>query len=86
MSNIHREKIRAVFQRFITDESEMDAIFRGVPILTAVSIDSLALVHLVTELEKEFGIRFDLDTVEQVFENIHSLEAFLAGESPKDAR
>lgn len=86
MSKVNKERIKEVFQRFITDETELDAIFQGVPILTAVSIDSLALVHLVTELEKEFGIRFELDTLEQVFENIHTLEAYLTTTSPKDAR
>ena len=78
-----KARIRTIFNHFVTDEAELEAVFRGEPILTAASIDSLAMVHLVTELEKEFDVRFDYETIEQVFENIHTLAAFLAENSGK---
>jgi len=71
------ERLKSIFQRFVTEEEEMTAVLRGEPILEATSMDSLAIVHLVTELEKEFGTRFDLETLEQTFENIHTLQTFL---------
>ena len=79
MSNATQERIKNVIQRFVTNEAELNAIFQGEPILESVSIDSLAVVHMVTDLEKEFGIRFELETVEQVFESIATLETFLTG-------
>lgn len=72
-----RERIRNIFERFVTEEEEMAAVLQGEPILEATSMDSLTIVHLVTELEKEFGTRFDLETLEQTFENIHTLQTFL---------
>ena len=80
MSNSTQERIKDVIQRFVTNEAELNAIFQGEPILESVSIDSLAVVHMVTDLEKEFGIRFELETVEQVFESIATLETFLTGQ------
>lgn len=79
MSNSTQERIKDVIQRFVTNEAELNALFQGEPILESVSIDSLAIVHMVTDLEKEFGIRFELETIEQVFDSIATLEAFLTG-------
>lgn len=77
MSNATQDRIKLVIQRFVKDEAEFNAISRGEQILETVSIDSLTVVHMVTDLEKEFGIRFELDTLEQVFESINTLENFL---------
>ena len=71
------ERIKTILRRYVADDAELDAVFRGEPILTVASIDSLAMVHLVVDLEKEFGVRFDHETIERVFENIHTLAAFL---------
>ena len=84
-ADVDRSTVRQAFGKFVTDEAELDAVFRGEPILAVVSIDSLAVVHLVTELEKEFGVRFDHETIEQAFENIDTLTAFLGGASEGDA-
>jgi acyl carrier protein len=78
-----KDRIRETFSRFITDEGELDAVFSGERILTAVSIDSLTMLNLVTELERDFSIRFDYETIEMAFEDIHALSAFLGGESGK---
>jgi acyl carrier protein len=75
------DRIRMVFQAFVTEESELEAVFRGKPILTALSVDSLTMVTLVTELEKVFDVRFDYETIELDFQDIHSLSAFLSGKS-----
>ncbi len=73
------DRIRQVLQKYVTDEAELDAVFRGEPFLTATSADSLTMVHIVTDLEVAFGVRFDLTTIEQVFETVHTLAAFLGG-------
>ncbi len=74
-----KDRIREIFSRFVTDQGELDAVFSGVPILAACSIDSLTMLSLVTELEKDFCVRFDYDTIEMAFEDIHALAAFLSG-------
>jgi len=73
-----KDRIRRVFLRFVTEEGELDAVFSGEPILNALSIDSLTMLNLVNELERDFGVRFDYDTIERVFEDIHTLSAFLS--------
>ena len=54
MTEMTIERLKNIFQRFVTEEEEMTAVLQGEPILEATSMDSLAIVHLVTELEKEF--------------------------------
>jgi acyl carrier protein len=66
-----------VFARLISDQEELDAILRGEPILQAATIDSLTMMHLVAELEKEFGMRFDLYTIENSFETVNTLAEVL---------
>jgi acyl carrier protein len=73
-----KDRLREVFQRFVTEESELDAVFSGKPILTALSIDSLTLLNLVNQLERDFDVRFEYETIENVFEDIHTLAAFLS--------
>jgi acyl carrier protein len=77
------DRIRMVFQGFVTEKTELDAVFRGEPILTALSIDSLTMLNLVTELEKVFNVRFDYETIELVFQDVHSLSAFLSRKSER---
>jgi hypothetical protein len=77
MTKSTRDRIGDIFGVFVTDEDELAAVFGGAPILAAVSLDSLTMLKLITELEVEFGKRFDMDTIEQVLETIDSLAAYL---------
>jgi acyl carrier protein len=74
-----RGRLRAVFEQFVADATELDAVFAGAPIIEAVSIDSITLVFLVTAIEKEFSVRFDYRSIEESFANVDSLLAFLCG-------
>ncbi len=80
-----RSEIIEVFRRFISSDDEIDAIEKGKPIMSAISIDSLTMVHLVTDLEKTFNTRFDYETIEYVFETIHTLETFLCDENKENS-
>lgn len=82
MAANNADRVGEVLRRYVTDEAEMAAVLKGEPFQTALSIDSLTMVHVVTELEKEFGVRFDPETIDKVFETINSLLAFL-GEAPE---
>ncbi len=79
MTSSDKERIAGVFRCYVTDEAEMEAVLRGDEIMEAVSIDSLTMLQLVTDLENEFGTRFDLDTLERTFATIDSLAAYLGG-------
>lgn len=81
MTDGEQDRLRSVFRRYVRDEAELDAVFRGVPILTAISIDSLAMVYLITEIENEFSVRFDYASIERVFHDLTSLTAFVTGGS-----
>jgi acyl carrier protein len=74
-----RTRLRAVFERFVTDPAELDAAFAGAPILDAVSVDSITLVHLVATIEKEFAVRFDYRSMDESFATVDSLLAFIGG-------
>ena len=77
MSQTTKERIGAIFKKYVVDEDEWTAVLGGEPILTVVSLDSLNMLKLITELEVEFGKRFDMDTIEQTQESIDSLAAYL---------
>lgn len=77
MTSNHKDRIAEVFRRYVTDDAEMEAVLRGESIMAAVSIDSLTMLNLVTDLENEFGTRFDLETLEQTFSTIDSIAAHL---------
>ncbi|MDA9982544.1 phosphopantetheine-binding protein [Gammaproteobacteria bacterium] len=77
MNDALLNQMREVFSRFISDANELDTVFRGEPILEATSIDSMAMLHLVTDLEKEFGVQFSLETIDKTFESIDILATFL---------
>ena len=70
--------------RFIDDADELDAIFSGKPILEVATIDSMAMLHLVTDLEKEFGVQFELSTIDKTFESVNILATFLGGGWPSE--
>ena len=72
-----RERIGDVFRRYVTDDDELSAVLGGAPILTALTLDSLTTLNLITEIEVEFGKRFDMDGIEQTLETIDRLAAFL---------
>lgn len=77
MSQAAKQRIGSIFKKFIVDDDEWSAVLGGEPILTAVSLDSLNMLKLITELEVEFGKRFDMETIEQTLESIDSLAAYL---------
>ncbi|NQU71601.1 MAG: hypothetical protein HQ514_13690 [Rhodospirillales bacterium] len=77
MSRSTRDRVADIFRRYVSDEDEMAELLGGEPILTALSLDSLATLKLTTEIEIEFGKRFDMNTIEQTLESIDSLTAYL---------
>ncbi len=76
------DRITEVLRRYVTEEAELAAVIGGASFQTALSVDSLTMVHMVTDLENEFGVRFEPESIEQAFENIDTLTAFLGG-APK---
>ena len=72
------DRLMRVFERFVTDSAELEAVSRGEPLLDTLSLDSLAVVHLINEIEKEFSVRFDHLTLDSVFVDFPTLLVFLA--------
>lgn len=77
------DRILEILERFVTDRGELDALSRGEPIVQTLTIDSLAVLQMVNELESLFNVRFDYESIETAFQDIHTLAAFLGGESGK---
>jgi acyl carrier protein len=73
-----KTRLLDVIRRYVLDADELAALAAGKPFLSATSLDSLAMMTLIVEIEKAFGIRFDLDTLEQTFETLDTIEAYLA--------
>jgi len=72
-----KARIVALLGRYVTDPAELAAVARGEPFLTATSLDSLAMMTAIVEIEKAFGVRFDLATLEETFATIDSIAAYL---------
>ena len=80
MTDSTSERLKRVFERFVTNSAELEAVSRGEPLLDTLSLDSLALVHLINEIEKEFSVLFDAATLDSVFVDFPTLLAFLASQ------
>jgi acyl carrier protein len=78
MSDNTSERLKQIFERFVTNSVELEAVSRGEPFLATLSIDSLTLVHMISEIEKEFSVRFDVETLDGAFVDFPTLLAFLA--------
>jgi acyl carrier protein len=72
-----RARLRAVFERFVADPAELEAVLGGAPIVETLSIDSIRLVSLIAAIEKEFSVRFDYLSMDEAFARFESLLAFV---------
>jgi len=80
MTDSTSERLKRVFERFVTNRDELEALYSGEPLLTSLSLDSLTLVHLTDDIEKEFSVRFDYATLDAVFVDFPTLVAFLTSQ------
>jgi acyl carrier protein len=80
MTESTSERLTRVFERFVTNGAEMEAVARGEPLLATLSLDSLALLHMINDIENEFSLRFDSATLDTVFVDFPTLLAFLASQ------
>jgi acyl carrier protein len=61
---------------------DVDAIDSTTPLFSIPELDSMAVMELVVELERRFGITFeDEDLTAEVFETIESLAAYVQAKS-----
>jgi acyl carrier protein len=59
-------------------EDRADALDASTPLASIAELDSMAVIELIVELERRFGITFDdEDVTSEVFETIGSLVAFV---------
>jgi acyl carrier protein len=59
-------------------EDRADALDASTPLASIAELDSMAVIELIVELERRFGITFDdEDVTSEVFETIGSLAAFV---------
>ncbi|HVO50344.1 MAG TPA: hypothetical protein VMV60_05070 [Thermoanaerobaculia bacterium] len=72
-----RARLRAVLGQYVTEPAELDAVFGGAPFLETISLDSIALLHLVEALEEEYAVRFDELSMDRAFADVGSLLEFL---------
>jgi acyl carrier protein len=73
-----KTRLLEVIRRYVVNSDEMAAVEMGQPFLSATSLDSLAMLTVIVEIEKAFDTRFDLDTLEQTFETLDTIAAYLA--------
>jgi acyl carrier protein len=59
-------------------EDRADALDASTPLTSIAELDSMAVIELIVELERRFGIAFeDEDVTSEVFETIGSLATFV---------
>jgi acyl carrier protein len=73
-----RSRLLEVISRYVVDAEELAAVEAGQPFLSATSLDSLAMMTLIVEIEKAFVVRFDLNTLEETFETLDTVAAYVA--------
>jgi acyl carrier protein len=75
------EVVAAVIETLAIEE-RADALDATTPLASIPELDSMAVIELVVELERRFGIAFeDQDVTADVFETIGSLAAFVDAKS-----
>ncbi len=74
--------VRAVVIKTLAIEDRAGALDAQTSLTSIPELDSLAVLELVVELERRFGITVeDEDVTAEVFETIGSLAAFVAAKS-----
>lgn len=76
-----RARVEKTLRRFVRAE-EVAAVLAGAEIVPTLTIDSMTMIHLISELEHEFSVRFDHRSMERSFTNLGTLLEFL--ESRRD--
>jgi acyl carrier protein len=70
--------VRAAVVETLAIEDRADALDADTKLTSIPELDSLAILELVVEFERRFGITFDdEDVTAEIFETIGSLTAFL---------
>jgi acyl carrier protein len=78
---IDLDDVTHVVVKTLAIEDRTGALSAETPLASIPELDSLAVLELVVELEKRFGIAFeDEDVTADVFDTIGSLAAFVASQ------
>ena len=79
-NTIDIEAVKAVLVETLGLEDRAETICASTPLLDSLpELDSMAVMELVMDLERTFGIEFDDDEVTaEVFESLASLAAFVS--------
>lgn len=75
------QRIEEVLARHIADGAQLAKIMEGRPLKNHSAIDSIVLLNIMLDLEKEFQIAFDVETFEEAFVDVRSLEKICADRS-----
>lgn len=70
-----------ILGRFVEDADDMERIRQGASLLGTGSLDSLSMVNLVVELEAEFGIAIESDSLETLFQSLPTLVDHIAAKT-----
>jgi acyl carrier protein len=72
------DDVKAAVIETLAIEDRADALDAAAPLASVPELDSMAVIELVVELERRFGIVFeDQDITAEAFETIGSLAAFV---------
>jgi acyl carrier protein len=75
-------EVRATVIETLGIDDRADAIDASTPLTSMPELDSMAVLELVVELERRFGITVeDEDVTAEAFETVASLAAFVASRS-----
>lgn len=76
--------VKAAVIETLAIEDRAGAIDASTPLTSIPELDSMAVIELVVELERRFGITVeDEDVTAEVFESIESLAAYVDAKSPR---
>jgi len=72
-------RIEVVLGRYIADPAQVAKIMSGASFQEQAAIDSVTLLNIMLDLEKEFEVAFDADAFERGGGDVTALAAFCSG-------
>lgn len=77
------DEVKKIFKDNVGEKSDLAKIYSGEPLKKISVIDSLAMLNIVVALEKKFNIKFNIASLDEVFNDINSISDYIISKKVK---
>lgn len=71
------EQVKKIFKDNISEEADLAQIYSGKKLSEISTVDSLAMLTVLVAIEKKFNIKFNINSLEEVFKDINSISDYI---------